>query len=50
LVDIDKNLEGFMVISFLKFIAKPKVSKPGPRFADVAGTDINKISPILYCR
>jgi len=27
-------------------MAKPRVSKPGPRFADVAGTDTNKVLPL----
>ena len=36
-----KNLEGLIMISFLNPTAKPKVSKPGPKFAEVAGTLTN---------
>ena len=46
-VDTEKNREGLMVISLRRLIDKPKVSNPGPRLADVAGTDINKVLPLL---
>ena len=43
-VEILKNFEGLIIISFLRSTARPRVSNPGPRLADVAGTDTNIIT------